>query len=423
MRCPRKRSLFLTNTPPHNDEAERSVIGAILLDPSVFNDVEHLLTPQAFYSAFLGKVWGKCASLKESGVQADLVALSSILPDNAFELSGLMNEVVGTSQIEAHARIVAEMYARRQAIDSLRESVEALYSGVPLHEIHPRTDFGETESDYIGVDIVSRDAVEHVAELYDGNVKPGITTGYPSIDDLGCRLFPGELITLAARPRVGKTTLGLNIAQNVSVNEPVGFVSMEMTRQQLVTRMAYRKGNLSSSLYRTGRMDKKMFLDLTTALQSLNNLNLWIDDSRQTIKSLVVRARRQQREKGLRVLVVDYLQLLTGTRRGTMSRAEQVGDYTRELKILAKELDITVILLSQINREGADKPSMENLKETGSTEENSDQVWILYRPEIEDQPGILSDEALLAVPKNREGESGRVDLTFFGQFFMFTERY
>jgi len=435
----------LTANLPHAAEAERSVLGAVLLDNGQFDRARELLTDQAFYSDRHRKIFNALEQLSETGAALDLVTLKDELQrQNTLEscggpayLAGLIDGVPRSSNVEHYARIIREKALLRELIRTsqqiLASAVQADETTETLLDQAEKAIFSVSEqrlgSGFISLKIAAEQAFKHIEELTERQeLITGIASGFPQFDEKTAGLQPTDLIILAARPSMGKTAFALNLAAHAGIHngKRVGIFSLEMSHQQLFLRMLCSEGKIDAHRLRTGRIGKEQWQEIIRVYGPLSEAPIFIDDTPGvTIMEMRAKARRLKREHGLDLLIVDYLQLMRGSGRYD-SRQQEISDISRSLKELAKELNVPVVALSQLSRapeqrSGDHRPQLSDLRESGAIEQDADVVAFLFREEVykRDDPD-LEGKAELIIGKQRNGPTGMVELNFIRQYTRFT---
>lgn len=435
----------ITANLPHAADAERSLLGAVLLDNGQFDRAREMLTDKAFYSDRHRKIFAALESLSESGTALDLVTLKDELQRrNTLEgcggpayLAALIDGVPRSSNVEHYARIVQEKALLRELIRTtqqiLTSAVAADETTETLLDQAEKAIFSVSEqrlgSGFISLKQAAEQAFKHIEELTERQeLITGVATGFPQFDEKTAGLQPTDLIILAARPAMGKTALALNIAAHAAVHngKRVGIFSLEMSHQQLFMRLLCSEAKVDAHRLRTGRIGKEKWQDIIRVYGPLSEAPMFIDDSPGvSIMEVRAKARRLKREHGLDLLIVDYLQLMRGNGRYD-SRQQEISDISRSLKELAKELHAPVLALSQLSRApeqrgGDHRPQLSDLRESGAIEQDADVVAFLFREEIykKDDPD-LEGKAELIIGKQRNGPTGMVELNFIRQFTRFT---
>ena len=430
--------------PPHSIEAEQGVLGCVLLSPhdSLGHCVEKFTSgPEVFYDLRHRAVYEVLVEMYDAKRAIDLITLQQTLKDRQqlegvgglSYLASLPDAVPSAANLDYYLEIVREKYVLRQMIGTCTEVVSRAYE----HQGEVDALLDEVERDILKIsgdragtaapsmkDLVHR-AIHHI-EMYhqrQGQLG-GIATGFIDLDKMSDGLHEGEMIVIAARPSMGKTSLVMNIAEHVAVNLrlPVGVFSLEMTSESLVMRMMSSLARVNARAIRDGFLAERDFAKLTTAAGQLAKAPLFIDDSSGlSILQLRAKARRMYQQQGIKLLIIDYLQLLHSTARRADNRQQEIADISNGVKALAKELKIPVIVLSQLNREMEKdknrKPRMSDLRESGSIEQDADLVGLLYKPNVsDDEDGPTPDQEAvpvnLLIAKQRNGPTGDVYLTF-----------
>ncbi|OBS08731.1 replicative DNA helicase [Acidihalobacter prosperus] len=431
--------------PPHSIEAEQAVLGGLMLDNSTWDQVADRINEADFYRFDHRLIFRAVERLASQNQPLDVVTLSEALERAGdLEQAGglaylgvLARDTPSAANIRAYADIVRERSILRQLIsvgtrvaDSAfnpegRDSKALLDEAEKaVFEIAERGVRGR--EGFTSIKQLLRPALDRIEMLHERqDAVTGIATGYDEIDERTSGLQPGDLVIVAGRPSMGKTTFAMNIAEYAAVKHrtPVAIFSMEMPGEQLTMRMLSSLGRIDQHRLRTGRLDEQDWPRLTSAVQMLTDVPLFIDDTPAlTPTELRARARRLKREHGLGLIVIDYLQLMQvpSTRE---NRATEISEISRSLKAVAKELGVPVIALSQLNRSLEQRPNkrpvMSDLRESGAIEQDADLIAFIYRDEVynEDSPDKGTAEIIIA--KQRNGPIGMARLTFLGQFTRF----
>jgi replicative DNA helicase len=431
--------------PPHSIEAEQSVLGGLMLDSSAFDQIADRVSAEDFYRNDHKLIFEATAGLIERNQPCDAVTLSGYL-----ESQGLLDQVGGLSylgslardtptaaNIRAYADIVRERAVLRQLIsagDSIarnalepegREAREIVDDAErAVFEIAERGSRGKMG--FRTVKSILPEVVNRIDELYhsDGTIT-GVSTGFKQLDEMTSGLQPGDLIIVAGRPSMGKTTLAVNMAENAALGskKSVAIFSMEMSAESLTLRMISSLGRINQSNLRSGRLQEEDWPRIDSAMTQLGAANIFVDETPGLSPTEIrARARRLKRERGLDLVVVDYLQLMQvpGNKE---NRATEISEISRSLKALAKELKIPVIALSQLNR-GVEqrvdkKPVMSDLRESGSIEQDSDLILLIFREDFYEPNTTRKGIADIIIAKHRNGPTGEVQLTFLGQYTKF----
>ncbi len=425
--------------PPQSIEAEQSVLGAILIDKNAIVEVAGFLRAGHFYDEKHGMIFDAMLSLYEERRPIDLLTLTEKLKTlkklkevggSAF-LADLTGAVPTSAHVEQYGKIIREMFAKRELIGAGGSITEAAFdSGKSLQSV---LDEAESKIFSISQENLARNFVsmkEILAGSFDrldeiqrlGGGMRGVPTGYKDLDNLLAGMQASNLLILAGRPGTGKTAFALNITQHVAVKEkmPIGFFSLEMSSEELGDRLLVMESGIDSWRLKTGRLQDEDFDKLQEAMGVLADAPIYIDDTPgMSIMEMRTKARRLQMEKGLKLVVVDYLQLMDAGRRFD-NRVQEVSMISQSLKNLARELRVPVIALSQLSRaveqRGTKKPQLSDLRESGSIEQDADVVMFLYRAEDSDNAAPSDKTAIkLAIEKHRNGQAGvEIDFMFHG---------
>ncbi len=430
---------------PHNLDAERSVLGAILLDNHVLNMAIEKLRPEDFFLDQHRRVFQQMIALGEAQQAIDLVTLTDELnrhgeleaAGGAAYLAQLVDGVPRITNFEHYARIVKEKALLRSLIHSThaiqQQALEADEDADVILDRAESTIFQLAEervrAGFIGVKELVRENFDRLARIFtEGKHITGLPTGYQQLDNITSGLQPSELLILAARPSMGKTALALNIAENVALRtgDPVAIFSLEMSKESLLLRLLASHARIDAHKFRTGHLAREDWGKMTESLGRLAEAPLWIDDSASvTVVEMGAKTRRLKRDKGLSLVIVDYLQLVSA--RGRFSnRNEEVTSITRGLKGLAKELKVPVLVLSQLTRapeREERRPQLADLRESGSIEQDADVVLFIYRPNIykPDETPEERAKAEILIAKQRNGPTDRINFVFLNTFTRFEE--
>jgi len=438
--------------PPHSIEAEQGVLGCILLSPNdnLGSCIEKFKgRPDAFYDLRHQHLYELLVEMYDGREAIDLITLPQRLKDrNQLEAIGgmpyllsLPEAVPSAANLEYYIEIVREKFLLRRLIQTCTAvvgrvyeyegEVEMLLDEVERDVLRVNEERAETKNQSIK-DLVHK-AINTIEDFHQRQgVLTGIATGFGDLDKLTSGLHGGEMVVVAARPSMGKTSLAMNIAEHVAIDQglPVGVFSLEMTAESLVLRMLCSRARVNLRDIREGFLADRDFPKLTAAAGKLAKAPLFIDDSPGlSILDLRARARRWVQQHGLRLFVIDYLQLLHSTSRRAENRQQEIADISNGIKALAKELEVPVIVLSQLNREVEKeknrKPRLSDLRESGAIEQDADLVALLYKPSAgEDDEGAAREESdavavNLLVAKQRNGPTGEVSLTFLKGYTRF----
>lgn len=417
--------------PPHSQDAEESVLGALLLDKDAVISIAEFLSPEDFYNDKLREIYSSALDLYQERTPIDVLTVSDKLKrkkvlkkvGGATYLAELANKVPTAAHIEHYGKIVKDAATKRSMMSAASKLVElSLDDSLPAQELLDKAEgevFSLTQSHLERSFTQVRDALAESFDRLDELHKNksglrGVPTGFTDLDNTLAGLQKSNLLILAARPGMGKSTLALNIAQNIAVKgkRPVGFFSLEMSREELVDRLLVAQADIDAWKLKTGKLSEEDFTKLSNAMGVLAEAPLFIDDTpAQTILEMRTKARRLQVESGVDLLIVDYLQLAHG--RTMDNRVQEVSEISQGLKNLARELKIPVIAISQLNRQveqrGTKKPQLADLRESGSIEQDADVVMFLWREDEEDLENFI-----LNIAKHRNGPLAAVKLFFKG---------
>jgi replicative DNA helicase len=432
---------------PQNLEAERSILGAILLDNHALNAAIEKVRSEDFFLPQHRRIFERMVQLGEKQQAIDTVTLMEDLgrrgeleaAGGVAYLSQLADGLPRATNVEHYARIVKEKAVLRSLIHSTAAIQEqALAAGEEADVILDRAESAifqlaedRVKAGLVGVKDLVRDNFERLERIFsEGRRITGLASGYSTLDNETAGLQPSELVILAARPSMGKTALALNIAENVALRQrqPVAVFSLEMSKESLLLRLLASEARVDAHKFRTGHMGREDWNKITNALRDLGEAPLWIDDSASsTVLEMGAKARRLKRDRGLSLMIVDYLQLVvpTSTGRGT-NRQEEVSSISRALKGLAKELKIPILVLSQLTRapEREDrKPQLADLRESGAIEQDADVVMFINRPNFykTDMPDEERAKAELIIAKQRNGPTGSLNFVFLARHTRFEE--
>ena len=423
-------------------EAERAVLGAILLDNTVLPIASDILRDTDFYMPVHRDIWQAMKRLGDQGQPIDLATVTVSLLNNAhFEeagstvyLGGLIQQLPSASLIKVHARLVHNDAIRR-ALNTYANDIVAQTTGTVgdcgafVQQVKDKLDdiVGvQTDTPWRTFDETAREALKDIIDLANGD-EPGIFTGFASLDRHLSGLRPGSLTILAARPGMGKTALALNILRNVAITKriPAAMFTLEMTAKELDMRIISGMAQISGHAIRSGKLSHEQWDALFRVVETFKNTPLLIDETPAiSISALRDRARRLQIEKGIRFIVIDYLQLVSSTNKRVSCREQEIADISRGLKALAKELSVPVLCLSQLNRAleaRADKrPFLSDLRESGSIEQDADNILFIHREGYYDK-GKDANTAEIIIAKQRAGATGTLKLRWNGATTTFSD--
>lgn len=425
--------------PPHSQEAEESVLGAMLLDKDAVIAVAEFLAPEDFYDERLRDVYEACLELYEARLPIDVLTVADRLKkrknfkagDSSSFLADLANKVPTAAHVEHYGRIVKDTATKRSLMSVARHLVEvSMDDGMAAADVMDTAEREvlslsqkSTKKAFTSVRETLAESFDRLDELHkQGEGMRGVPTGLPDLDDALAGMQKSNLLILAARPGVGKTSLAMNIAQYISVElkRPVGFFSLEMSKEELVDRLLVGQADIDAWKLKTGKLSEDDFTKLSNAMGELAEAPLYIDDTPAlSVLEMRTKARRLQVENGLDFLVVDYLQLAKS--RNLENRVQEVSEISQGMKNIARELKIPVMVLSQLSRavetRGGNKPQLSDLRESGSIEQDADVVMFLWREDADN-----SENMMLDIAKHRNGPLKSIPLHFKGDRIKFYSR-
>ncbi len=430
-------------TPPHNLAAEQSALGGMLLSKDAVADVIETLRGIDFYVPKHELIYDAILSLYAHGEPTDVVAVTDELiktgnlarAGGADYLHSLTSMVPTAANAGYYASIVAERALLRRLVDAGTRIVQLGYDGqgeasdlvnTAQAEIYAVTGSQDAE-DYVPLTVAVDAAVEEIeaASGRDGKMT-GLPTGFKEFDDLTNGLHPGQMIVIAARPAVGKSTLALDFARSAAIaqREPTILFSLEMGKSEIAMRLLSAEGAVPLQNMRKGMLDQRDWNKVAALRGRLHDAPLFVDDSpNMTLVEIRAKCRRLKQREGLKMVIIDYLQLMSSGKR-VESRQQEVSEFSRALKLLAKELQVPVVALSQLNRgpeQRTDKkPAISDLRESGSIEQDADMVILLHRDSLYDAE-VRPGEADLIVAKHRNGPTKTIGVAFQGHFSRFTD--
>ena len=439
--APRDDEVSRLRMPPHSVEAEQSVLGGLLLDNLAWDRAGDLLTDSDFYRHEHRLIYGAIGVLIAGNKPADVITVFEQLQGlgkaqdcgGLAYLNALAQSVPSAANMRRYAEIVRERSILRKLIAASDDIATSAFNpqgravSTVLDEAESKIfQIGEEGSrqkqGFQGIDTLVVQLIDRVQELHDNGAEEvtGVRTGFYDLDRMTAGLQKGDLIVLAARPSMGKTAFALNIAEHVAVHEglPVLVFSMEMGASQLALRLVGSLGRIDQQRLRTGKLDSGEWERLTEAVERLGQVQLYIDETAAlTNAELRARARRMARQFGtLGLIVVDYLQLMSGSSGSDENRATELGEISRGLKALAKELQCPVIALSQLNRSvesrNDKRPMMSDLRESGAIEQDADIIMFIYRDDYYNKDSKEPGVSEIVIGKQRNGPVGTVKLTF-----------
>lgn len=438
--------------PPQVLELEEAVLGAMMIDKKGVDDVIDILQPDAFYKDAHKYIFEAIVQLFTDTQPIDLLTVSAQLKKNAkldlaggdFYLIQLTQKISSSAHIEFHSRIILQKYIQRSLIRISSEIIEESYDETT--DVFDLLDKAESKLYEVTQGNIKRSsetaqslvlqAKKRIEEIAKQEGLSGIATGFEKLDKITSGWQPSDLIIIAARPGMGKTAFVLSMARNIAIDfgKPVALFSLEMSSVQLITRLISSETGLSSEKLRTGKLEKHEWEQLSIKVKNLEKAPLFIDDSPSlSIFDLRAKARRLASQHGIKLIIVDYLQLMTagGNGKGVGNREQEISTISRNLKALAKELSIPVIALSQLSRavetRGSSKrPLLSDLRESGAIEQDADIVSFIYRPEYykidewdDDEQSPTAGQAEFIIAKHRNGSLESIRLKFIGNLGKF----
>ncbi|HZJ18415.1 MAG TPA: replicative DNA helicase [Patescibacteria group bacterium] len=426
-------------TLPHNEDAEESVLGAILIDKDAVGTVSEIISSRDFYNGVNSIIYDAMLSLYEQSKPIDVVTLTSQLKKNkTYEkvksayLAELIESVPTAANVAHYANIIKETSIKRSLIRMGGDIAELAFSDdKEISEIIDKAEAsvfsvsqGQNLKTFIPIKEALAGSFDRIDELHKkGQGLRGVKTGFTDLDNLLSGFQASNLVILAARPGQGKTAMVVNMAQNIAVTEkkPVGIFSLEMSQEELVDRLLVGQADVDAWRLKTGKLSETDFTKLSNAMGVLADAPIFIDDTPGiTISEMRTKARRLQLEHNVSLLIVDYLQLADPGRHYD-SRVQEVSMISQSLKKLARELKIPILAVSQLSRavehRGEKKPQLADLRESGAIEQDADVVMFLYRPDSETFSNVMQTKLLVA--KHRNGPVGEIDLLFRGDRIKF----
>ncbi|MFT5372655.1 MAG: replicative DNA helicase, partial [Lysobacterales bacterium] len=442
---PRLATVKNLTVPPHSIDAEQAVLGGLLLSATAWDQIADLISEVDFYREDHRSIFRSISDLHSNDKPCDAVTVTEWFEshgqidkvDGGSYISQLVNTTPSAANIKAYAEIVREKSILRSLIDVGTEVTSGAYAAdgrdsKELLEAAERAVFAIADkgsrggSGFISVQDTIKQAIDKIQELYEfeGEIT-GISTGFQDLDKKTAGLQPSDLIIVAGRPAMGKTSFAMNLAENAAIkhNVPVAIFSMEMSSLQLVMRLFSSLGQIEQGRLRTGSLDDLDWPKLTSAMNLLQKSKIFIDETPALSPAeLRARARRLKREHDIGLIIVDYIQLMSvpGTRE---NRATEIAEISRSMKAIAKELNVPVVALSQLNRALEQRPNkrpvMADLRESGSIEQDADLILFIYRDEVYNSESPDKGKAEIIIGKHRNGETGTVNLAFQGPWLRF----
>ena len=438
--------------PPQAVDLEEAVLGAMMIDKKGIDDVIDILHPEAFYKEAHKEVYSAIYTLFQNSEPTDLLTVSNQLRKvgkldfvgGDFYLIGLTQKVASSAHIEFHARIIIQKYIQRRLISISSEIIENSYDETA--DVFDLLDDAESKlfevtqgnlkkSSESAKDLVKQ-AVSKIQEIGNKEGMSGLETGFTKLDALTSGWQPSDLIIIAARPGMGKTAFVISMAKNMAIdfNHPVALFSLEMSSVQLITRMISSETGLTSEKLRKGNLEAHEWEQLNVKVKDLTDAPIFIDDTPSlSIFDLRAKARRLASQHGIKIIVIDYLQLMTAGGAAGGNREQEISMISRNLKALAKELNIPVIALSQLSRAvetrgGSKRPLLSDLRESGAIEQDADIVSFIFRPEYygqtewdDDDHSPCEGQGEFIVAKHRNGGLDNIRLKFTGHLARFSD--
>ncbi len=438
---------FIKRIQPHSEEAEKSVLGSMLMDRDAIVEAEDMLVQEDFYQRQYGILFEAMVELYREGKAVDLVTLQEKLKEKdlpeAFGSLDFFRDLVATVPTSANIRQYAQIVHDKATLRGLIKVTEEISNDCYLGKEDTPAILEKTEknifdllqnrnkmSDYVPIQQVVINALNDIEEASKTKGRiTGIATGFTDIDNKLTGLHAGELILIAARPAMGKTAFALNIAQHAAFrdNHKVAMFSLEMSKEQLVTRLIASESMVDSQQIRTGDLRDSEWEKLLEGAALIGNSQMIIDDTATTLAEIRSKCRKFKQSYGIEMVVIDYLQLMTGSNiRRNESRQQEISEISRGLKVLARELQIPIVALSQLSRaveqRQEKKPMLSDLRESGAIEQDADVVMFLYRDEYYNPDSEKKNLAEIIVAKQRSGSTGSVELVWLGQYTKFANK-
>ena len=429
--------------PPHDTEAEQAVLGSMLTDQDAVIDAIEVLKPEDFYrednkyiyEAILN-LYNKAEPIDIITVKSELISMGKFEVVGGFEYLGILPDKVPlVANAERYIKIVEEKSLLRQLIKASNELIDLGYAqNEDIEMVMDQAEKkifdimqGKNQKGFSPIKDVLIESFAEIEKLYNQKEPiTGVPTGFADLDYKTAGLHNSDLILVAARPAMGKSAFALNIASNAAINAkvPVAIFNLEMSKSQLVNRMLCSEAMVDSNKIRTGKIEEDDWVKLATALGPLSEAPIYIDDTAGiSVAEIRAKCRKLKLEKNIGLVVIDYLQLIQGSGKRNASREQEISEISRSLKILAKELDIPVIALSQLSRaaeQRADhRPMLSDLRESGAIEQDADIVMFLYRDDYYNPDTEKKNIAEVILAKHRAGSTGTVELLWMGNYTKF----
>ena len=432
----------LGRIPPQNIEAEQSVLGASLLDKEVVSTIAEIIDVSDFYREDHKEIFEAVMDLYERGEPIDLITVSEQLKVRGSldgiggleYLTNLVNAVPTTANTKHYAKIVEEKSILRRLIKASSEIISMGYdASEEVEYILDRAEKGifdisqkRSNQGFVEIKDVLIETFDRLEELYNNKGQiTGIPTGFSDLDHKTSGLHNSDLVLIAARPAMGKTSFVLNVAQHAAIHSqvPVAIFSLEMSKEQLVNRMLCCEAMVDAQKMRTGQLDDSDWQKIAKALGPISEAPIYIDDTPGvTATEIRAKCRRLKMEKNLGLVIIDYLQLMQGRGKND-NRQQEISEISRSLKILAKEINVPVLTLSQLSRapelRADHRPILSDLRESGAIEQDADIVMFLYRDDYYNPETEKKNVAEVIIAKHRNGSTGTIDLAWLGQYTKF----
>lgn len=422
--------------PPQNLEAEASLLGSILLDGEAISQVADVVKPSDFYDPNHGQIFTAMLALYEQHKPIDLLTLTNQLKSKklldkvggAGYLTELTNKVPTASHIEHYGEIVTEKATRRRLIKAASDISQLGFDeDRPVGEAVSEAEADlfavsqiDASQDLMSIEAILRQSFDRLDELHkDKSQMRGVPTGFKAMDNLLAGLQPSDLVVLASRPSMGKSTLAMNIAHSVALEQKQAVLvfSLEMSKEQLVDRLLAAEAGVDAWSIRTGNLNDQDFEKLGQAMGSLSEAPIYIDDTpAMTVLEMRTKARREQHKRPLGLIIVDYLQLMSGSIRSGDNRVQEISEISRGLKAIARELNVPLLALSQLSRSVESRspqiPQLADLRESGSIEQDADVVMFIYREDYYNPETDRQHITDILIRKHRNGPTGALELYF-----------
>jgi len=439
----------LGKIPPHDIEAEQAVIGSMLTDKDAVISAIEVLREDDFYREDNKAIYAAILNLYNRSEPIDIITLKAELVSNGkFDsvggleyLAGLPEKVPTTSNVDKYIKIVEEKSVLRRLIKTANDIIELGYD--PMQEVEDIMDGAEkkifdimqkrNQKGYSSIKDVLVDTFTQLEQLYNQKQHvTGVPTGFADLDYKTAGLHESDLVLIAARPAMGKSAFALNIASYAATkaNVPVALFSLEMSKEQMVNRILCSEAMVDSNKVRTGKIEDEDWAKLAGALGTLSEAPIYIDDTPGiSVTEIRAKCRKMKLEKNIGLVVIDYLQLVQGSSNKRSSREQEISEISRSLKILAKEINVPVIALSQLSRAPEQRPDhrpmLSDLRESGAIEQDADIVMFLYRDDYYNEDSEKKNIAEVIIAKHRAGSTGTVELLWLGNYTKFAniERY